>query len=90
MLMEDELTVKVCDFGWSVFIGEKERKTCCGTQEYLAPEILQNQSYSFEIDLWTLGILCYEMSTGLTPFLDKNASKMNDNVKKGEYNFQQH
>lgn len=43
-----------------------------GTAEYLAPEIVNKSGHSYEVDIWTLGILIYEMINGFTPFRDSN------------------
>jgi len=42
--------------------------TICGTPNYMAPELLSNKGYSFEVDFWALGILVFEMLTGYDPF----------------------
>jgi serum/glucocorticoid-regulated kinase 2 len=48
----------------------------CGTPEYLAPELLLDQGYTKTVDWWTLGVLLYEMLTGLPPFYDENTNEM--------------
>jgi serum/glucocorticoid-regulated kinase 2 len=48
----------------------------CGTPEYLAPELLSGSGYTKTVDWWTLGVLLYEMLTGLPPFYDENTNEM--------------
>lgn len=71
LLGSDDL-VKIADFGWAVHNVDKRRMTFCGTMEYLAPEMVNNNVHSGGIDLWCLGILTYEFLTGKTPFESKN------------------
>ena len=55
------------DFGFAKIIDTKT-KTYCGTLEYMAPEIKNNQSYSFPVDMYAFGVLLYEMYTNQLPF----------------------
>jgi serine/threonine protein kinase len=67
--MMDRFTVKVCDFGWSVPMKvDSRRVTLCGTVEYLPPEVASGDQYDFGFDMWTLGILVFEMLAGYSPF----------------------
>jgi serine/threonine protein kinase len=60
---------KICDFGWSSVIkNDSTRKTFCGTYEYMAPEIFENSAYTEKVDVWSLGILLYELIHGYSPF----------------------
>lgn len=67
--------LKLSDFGWSVYNHDKKRTTFCGTAEYLPPEICKDDTYDFHADIWCIGILCYELCTGITPFAGKHNLK---------------
>lgn len=62
--------VKIGDFGLSaqLTVESKLRNTCSGSPLYMAPEVLDNISYSISCDIWSLGILCYELANGFTPY----------------------
>ncbi|KAI7857839.1 kinase-like domain-containing protein, partial [Circinella umbellata] len=55
---------------------ERVTQTFCGTAEYLAPEALLGEPYSFGIDHWAYGTILYEMLAGITPFWADNHSEM--------------
>ena len=46
------------------------RVTFCGTLDYIPPEMVQNQAHDENVDLWSLGVLCYEFLVGYPPFED--------------------
>lgn len=60
--------VKIADFGWSVHAPSSRRTTLCGTLDYLPPEMIEGRYHDEKVDLWSLGILCYEFLVGNPPF----------------------
>ncbi|KAI9183929.1 Serine/threonine-protein kinase [Blastocladiella emersonii ATCC 22665] len=70
--------IALCDFGLcKLNMGDGTRtNTFCGTPEYLACEVLLSNGYTKSVDWWTLGVLLFEMLTGLPPFYDENLNEM--------------
>lgn len=68
LLLDSRGRVKLSDFGWSVHAVPPrfhERQTLCGTPEYAAPEMLvKSPKYKYPVDIWSLGVLSYELLTG--------------------------
>ena len=88
ILLTKDLVPKICDFGWSVMVKRgQSRKTFCGTYEYMAPEILESNKYNKSVDIWSLGILLYELIHGFSPFEGKTAHEIYKNIKKKKINF---
>ena len=59
-------TVKLGDFGCAVS-GNSLRKTAAGCLAYISPEQLLNNSYDKAVDMWSVGILTYELLMGVVP-----------------------
>ena len=68
ILLGENGLVKLCDFGWAKELTINKRSTFCGTMEYMAPEIVESEKYDFSVDVWSLGILLYELIMGHSPF----------------------
>jgi serine/threonine protein kinase len=92
ILLFDNYIVKLCDFGWSVKTESRlPGGSFSGTPEYMAPELINNEDYGKEIDIWMLGILLYELVHCFSPFRPKKQNfeekELIDNIQKHEILF---
>jgi serine/threonine protein kinase len=62
--------VKLGDFGLSVQLTKERslRDTFAGSPLWIAPEILGGRQYGLSCDVWSLGVVCYELAEGRPPF----------------------
>ncbi|XP_006616646.1 serine/threonine-protein kinase Aurora-2-like [Apis dorsata] len=79
--------LKVADFGWSVHAPSSRRNTLCGTLDYLPPEMINGNTHDHTVDLWGLGVLCYECLIGIPPFLAKSYNETYMKIRKAQYTF---
>lgn len=77
--------LKIADFGWSVIEQSSKRTTICGTLDYLPPEMVQGESHDKNVDIWCLGVLCYELLVGKAPFLAPNYNETYVKISKCQY-----
>ncbi len=87
LLIAENNTIKLCDFGWAKHLTLKNRSSFCGTIEYMAPEIIESENYDYSVDIWSLGILLYELLMGHSPFKDKTTKNTIVNIKLHELKF---
>ena len=78
--MDKDGYIKLADFGLSKIVSEKNNQIkmkkdkkdteeyLCGTLEYLSPDVILKRQYEFHTDLWSFGVLMFEMLTGLVRF----------------------
>ena len=59
--------IKLLDFGTAKILKDKT-KSIIGTPQYMAPEVIMGDYYSFEIDYWSIGVCLYEFYCGNIPF----------------------
>lgn len=83
LLVDSNFRIKLCDFGWSNWMSKKMvRKSVCGTYEYMPPEVVNEKPQTLKADLWSLGILLYEMLHGKAPFQANSLDQIKDKIAK--------
>jgi aurora kinase A len=63
------------------------RATLCGTLDYLPPEMIEGQTHNEKVDLWSLGVLCYEFLVGKPPFEAEGHSETYRRISKVDLKF---
>uniref|UniRef100_A0A6C0DYS9 Protein kinase domain-containing protein n=1 Tax=viral metagenome TaxID=1070528 RepID=A0A6C0DYS9_9ZZZZ len=76
LLSNDKKTVKIGDFGLSKILSDNLNNTICGSPLWMSPELLNQQNYDTKSDIWSIGVLLYEMVYGSTPFSKSNGLKI--------------
>ncbi|XP_046880744.1 protein kinase C delta type-like [Hypomesus transpacificus] len=83
VMLDKDGHIKIADFGMckeNVF-GEVRASTFCGTPDYIAPEILLGQKYTFSVDWWSFGVLVYEMLIGQSPFQGDDEDELFESIR---------
>ena len=77
--------VKLGDFGIAKVLNSTVEKaqTIVGTPYYLSPEIIKNKPYNFKSDIWSLGVLLYEMMALKPPFNGANIHMLAMQIVRG-------
>ncbi|KAJ4783747.1 Serine/threonine-protein kinase [Rhynchospora pubera] len=57
-------------------------ETLCGSPLYMAPEVMQLHKYDAKADLWSLGVILYQLVTGRTPYNGANQIQLLQNILK--------
>lgn len=88
ILLDANGNIALCDFGLSKADLKDRTNTFCGTTEYLAPELLLDESgYTKMVDFWSLGVLIFEMCCGWSPFFAEDNQKMYQKIAFGKVKF---
>uniref|UniRef100_A0AAY4DKU9 non-specific serine/threonine protein kinase n=1 Tax=Denticeps clupeoides TaxID=299321 RepID=A0AAY4DKU9_9TELE len=78
LMLDKDGHIKITDFGLCKegITEAATMKTFCGTPEYLAPEVLEDNDYGRAVDWWGLGVVMYEMMCGRLPFYNQDHEKL--------------
>jgi len=82
VLLDHEGHIKLTDFGLAKNLGTKKGTTnsFCGTADYVAPEIIRGEFYDTSADIWSLGVLIYQMLTGHVPYEEEDREKLYNRI----------
>jgi cell cycle serine/threonine-protein kinase CDC5/MSD2 len=91
IFLDEDMNAKIGDFGLATLLASSydRKKTICGTPNYIAPEILygKEHGHSYEVDIWSIGIILYAMLFGKPPFQSKDVDVIYERIKKNDYKF---
>jgi serine/threonine protein kinase len=74
ILLHNNDIIKIADFGFCKAMETKDEmcKTLVGSPVYMAPELLKGENYTDKVDVWSLGVLLYEMVYRKCPYEENN------------------
>ena len=88
ILLTDDYNIKIADFGFARKVDKDMLlNTLCGSPMYMAPEIINKQDYSIKSDLWSVGIIIYQMVYGKVPFEVNNFVQLIKKINSEEINY---
>ncbi|XP_078174503.1 protein kinase superfamily protein isoform X4 [Carex rostrata] len=80
---DESAVLKIADFGFAKSLNPYSMaETLCGSPLYMAPEVMQVQKYDAKADLWSLGVILYQLVTGRTPYNGANQIQLLQNILK--------
>jgi NIMA (never in mitosis gene a)-related kinase len=84
---QSQFTVKLGDFGVSRVLEQSRMlaDTTCGTPFFMAPELYKGVPYGAAADVWSLGVLAYELMSQKLPFSANSMAQLGDAVGLGMY-----
>ena len=74
--LNTEFDVKLSDYGFSTIASQGYASTQLGTPMTMAPEVLMGQAYTNKADIWSLGIIVYQMLYGVFPFIARSPPQL--------------
>ena len=76
------LELKLVDFGFAYIQNKDGAKLACGTALYMAPEIVNCETYNEKIDVWALGVIAYKLLSGENVFPGDTKEEVHHKIKK--------
>lgn len=80
--------IKIIDFGLArKYDPAKKLQVLFGTPEFVAPEVVNFDAIGYGTDMWSIGVICYVLLSGLSPFMGSTDVQTMANVTIGHYDF---
>ncbi|XP_060064239.1 myosin light chain kinase, smooth muscle-like isoform X2 [Ylistrum balloti] len=87
-IRNDSNLIKIIDFGLAQFHKPGESlRGISGTPEFIAPEVVNYEEIGLQTDIWSIGVICYVLLSGLSPFMGDTDAETLSNVTAGEFDF---
>ena len=83
ILLDDAMNAKLADFGWTRFKAENMTNKI-GTYQWMAPEVIQGHEYSEKADVYSFGIILWELATRKPPFRELNGLQVSQEVVRND------
>uniref|UniRef100_A0A8C2GRJ2 Myosin light chain kinase, smooth muscle n=1 Tax=Cyprinus carpio TaxID=7962 RepID=A0A8C2GRJ2_CYPCA len=81
--------IKLIDFGLARRLEDSgSLKVLFGTPEFVAPEVINYEAISYPTDMWSIGVICYILVSGLSPFMGDNDNETLANVTSATWDFE--
>ena len=92
LFLTKNMEIRIGDFGLAAILDNPEdrRKTVCGTPNYIAPEVLEgskSDGHSFEVDIWSFGVVLYTLLVGTPPFETGTVQATYKKIKASSFSF---
>ncbi|KAL4608979.1 myosin light chain kinase, smooth muscle-like isoform X2 [Arapaima gigas] len=81
--------IKLIDFGLARRLENSgSLKVLFGTPEFVAPEVINYEPIGYPTDMWSIGVICYILVSGLSPFMGDNDNETLSNVTSASWDFE--
>ena len=83
LMLTDTLHLKIGDFGLATRAQSglvQRHSSVCGTPNYMPPEVIKKLAYSFEVDVWSSGVLLFNLLAGRCPFTGETQKDTYENI----------
>lgn len=86
--ISSHLQIKIIDFGLAQRLSpNKSVRVLFGTPEFIPPEIINYEPIGLQSDMWSVGVICYVLLSGLSPFMGETDVETFSNITRADYDF---